>query len=173
MSEPTTDIDVGPEHRLDSFPAAAKPSSASSVATGAIAWPEDIHVKALHLVIGYLLRSGWNQPEAIPQAKAIVNVAAQRNQSGSLKETSMPIERLALSIAMEHVGKSVAQRITVVPTETRHAMRPADVNRLAQPLRWSEWSSTLATKCAAVPTSIYVATVRRLPLRLRDSQSRS
>lgn len=175
MSKPMTDVDVGPESRLNAFQSQVDNDQAADGTTenaGAIVWPADIHVKAVHVVIGYLLRSGWNQPDAITQSKAIVDAAAQRSRAGTSKETAMPIERLALLIAMEHVGQSISAGVTVVPTERREPMRPAAVNRLAGPLRVSEWSSRLAAKCAAAPSTALGAVSRWVPLlRLRERRS--
>lgn len=173
MFKPTTDVDVGPESRLNALQPVVNHSHIADPIqnNGAIVWPEDVHVKAVHVVIGYLLRSGWNQPDAITRSKAIVDAAAQRSQSGTPKETAMPIERLALLIAMEHVGQSTSAGVMVVPTECHQPMRPAGVNRLAAPLRVSEWSSRLATKCAAAPSSALSVASRWVPLRLRERRS--
>lgn len=170
MFEPMTDVDVGPEARLNVFQPKNEDARGSdrTHAAGAIVWPADIHVKAVHVVIGYLLRSGWNQPDAITQSKAIVDAAEQRSRSGTAKEIAMPIERLALVIAMEYVGQATSAGVTVVPTERQQAMRPAAVNRLAGPLRVSEWSSGLAVKFASIPLFAVTTASRYVPLRWRQ-----
>lgn len=182
MFKPLTDVDIG-------FLA----GNGSHAGNGSLAgngdfqkdvWPEaffsgqiqDAHVKTAAIVAGYLMRSGSDRCDAIARSQAIVIEAARRHESGSPKEIAMPIERLALMIAMEQLGRSIGDRVTVVPAERPRAMPPAAANRLARPLRaaqlaLTQLALTWGAGSVAAPAKRLAGVIGCLPLRVRNRRT--
>ncbi|TWU47965.1 hypothetical protein [Rubripirellula reticaptiva] len=93
------------------------------------------YMRAVQSSVSYLLRSGLNQPDAITLARQVVDRAADQSVSGSARQATMPLDRLALETAIDLRIEQLKSRRTVVPVENLRPMTKATPSRLINPFR--------------------------------------
>ncbi|TWU60196.1 hypothetical protein Poly51_04710 [Rubripirellula tenax] len=101
-------------------------------------------MQAMKVTVGYLLKSGMNQSDAIDAAKRIVDIAAERSISGDRRDAVMGLDRLALEVAVAARLEALGKVQTVVPQEIVRPMTQAAPTRLVAPLRAETWRSATA-----------------------------